>query len=84
MGAIRMALLAELYDEATAEAVRIQYGGSVKSSNVVDNHGPARCRWLPGGRRQSEGRGVSPRIRASSSEGLTEPGQSNATGGWWW
>ena len=27
---------AELYDEATAEAVRIQYGGSVKSSNVVD------------------------------------------------
>ena len=34
-GAIRKAV-AELYDEATAEAVRIQYGGSVKSSNVVD------------------------------------------------
>lgn len=34
-GAIR-AKVAELFDSATAEAVRIQYGGSVKSSNVVD------------------------------------------------
>ncbi|MDP9805486.1 triosephosphate isomerase [Trueperella bonasi] len=34
-GAIR-AKIAELYTEATAESVRIQYGGSVKSSNVKD------------------------------------------------
>lgn len=34
-GAIRT-LVAELYDDATAESVRIQYGGSVKSSNVVE------------------------------------------------
>ncbi|MEW6948649.1 triose-phosphate isomerase [Trueperella pyogenes] len=34
-GAIRVKV-GELYDEATAEAVRIQYGGSVKSSNVKD------------------------------------------------
>lgn len=34
-GAIRGAV-ADLYDQPTAEAVRIQYGGSVKSSNVVD------------------------------------------------
>ena len=34
-GAIR-GKVAELYDDATAEAVRIQYGGSVKSSNVKD------------------------------------------------
>ena len=33
-GAIRKEVAA-LYDEATAEAVRIQYGGSVKSGNVV-------------------------------------------------
>lgn len=32
-GAIRKAV-ADLYDEATAEAIRIQYGGSVKSGNV--------------------------------------------------
>ncbi len=32
-GAIRKAV-AELYDDATAEAVRIQYGGSVKAANV--------------------------------------------------
>jgi triosephosphate isomerase (TIM) len=34
-GAIR-ARVAELYDQPTAEAVRIQYGGSVKASNVVE------------------------------------------------
>ncbi len=34
-GAIREKV-AELYDDATAESVRIQYGGSVKSSNVKD------------------------------------------------
>lgn len=34
-GAIRAAI-AEDHDAPTAEAVRIQYGGSVKSSNVVD------------------------------------------------
>ena len=34
-GAIR-ARVAELFGEAAAEKVRIQYGGSVKSSNVVD------------------------------------------------
>lgn len=34
-GAIR-ARIAELYDEATAEAVRVLYGGSVKSSNVSE------------------------------------------------
>ncbi len=34
-GAIR-GRIAELYDEGAAEAVRIQYGGSVKSSNVRD------------------------------------------------
>ncbi|AQP47372.1 triose-phosphate isomerase [Tessaracoccus aquimaris] len=33
-GAIRREV-ASLYDEATAESVRIQYGGSVKSGNVV-------------------------------------------------
>ena len=33
-GAIRHEI-ASLYDDATAEAVRIQYGGSVKSGNVV-------------------------------------------------
>ncbi len=33
-GAIRKEV-AELYDEATADAVRIQYGGSVKSGNVA-------------------------------------------------
>ena len=33
-GAIRKEVAA-LYDEATAESVRIQYGGSVKSGNVV-------------------------------------------------
>ena len=34
-GAIRREAAA-LYDEATAEAVRIQYGGSVKASNVAE------------------------------------------------
>lgn len=34
-GAIRKKI-AELFDEATAEAVRIQYGGSVKANNVVE------------------------------------------------
>ncbi len=34
-GAIRVKV-AELFDQATADAVRIQYGGSVKSSNVVE------------------------------------------------
>lgn len=34
-GAIR-AKVAELYDQATADALRIQYGGSVKSDNVVE------------------------------------------------
>lgn len=34
-GAIRAAV-AELYDEKIADAVRIQYGGSVKSGNVTD------------------------------------------------
>ncbi len=34
-GAIRREVAA-LYDEATAEAVRIQYGGSVKASNVAE------------------------------------------------
>ncbi|MGJ6981105.1 triose-phosphate isomerase [Aestuariimicrobium soli] len=34
-GAIR-ARIAELYDQPTADAVRIQYGGSVKASNVVE------------------------------------------------
>ncbi|MCI7551282.1 MAG: triose-phosphate isomerase [Actinomycetaceae bacterium] len=30
------AKVADMFDEATAQAVRIQYGGSVKSSNVVE------------------------------------------------
>ena len=34
-GAIRRRI-AELYDDSVADAVRIQYGGSVKSSNVVE------------------------------------------------
>ncbi len=34
-GAIRQAVR-DLYDDATADAVRIQYGGSVKASNVAD------------------------------------------------
>ena len=34
-GAIRVKV-AEMFDQATADAVRIQYGGSVKSSNVVE------------------------------------------------
>ncbi|RRD51507.1 triose-phosphate isomerase [Arachnia propionica] len=34
-GAIRQEV-AKLYDEATAESVRIQYGGSVKASNVAE------------------------------------------------
>ncbi len=34
-GAIRQEV-AKLYDQATAEAVRIQYGGSVKASNVAE------------------------------------------------
>ena len=34
-GAIRRRV-AELYDDSVADAVRIQYGGSVKSSNVVE------------------------------------------------
>ena len=34
-GAIRVRI-AELYDQGVADAVRIQYGGSVKSSNVRD------------------------------------------------
>lgn len=34
-GAIRKKIV-ELFDEATAEAVRIQYGGSVKPDNVVE------------------------------------------------
>lgn len=34
-GAIREKV-AQLFDQATADALRIQYGGSVKSSNVVD------------------------------------------------
>ena len=34
-GAIRQEV-ARLYDEATADAVRIQYGGSVKASNVAE------------------------------------------------
>lgn len=29
-------VVAELYDDATAEALRVQYGGSVKSSNVTE------------------------------------------------
>ena len=34
-GAIRTKV-AELFDRATADALRIQYGGSVKSANVKD------------------------------------------------
>ena len=34
-GAIRKRV-AELYGEATADSIRILYGGSVKSSNVAD------------------------------------------------
>ena len=34
-GAIR-ACIAELYDAATADAVRIQYGGSVKAANIAE------------------------------------------------
>lgn len=34
-GAIR-ACIAEIYDEATAEAIRIQYGGSVNASNAAE------------------------------------------------
>ena len=39
-GAIR-ARLAELYSQELADQVRIQYGGSVKSGNVADDHGAA-------------------------------------------
>ncbi|GAF95380.1 unnamed protein product, partial [marine sediment metagenome] len=28
--------IADLYDEATAQAVRVQYGGSVKPANIVE------------------------------------------------
>ena len=34
-GAIR-ACIAEIYDEATAEAIRIQYGGSVNAATAAD------------------------------------------------
>ncbi|MCD8330329.1 MAG: triose-phosphate isomerase, partial [Lachnospiraceae bacterium] len=34
-GAIRQ-LIAEIYDEATAEAIRIQYGGSVAPKNAAE------------------------------------------------
>jgi len=34
-GAIR-ALIAEIYDQATAEAIRIQYGGSVNAANAAE------------------------------------------------
>ncbi|OPZ01403.1 MAG: Triosephosphate isomerase [candidate division BRC1 bacterium ADurb.BinA364] len=30
------ALLAQLYSQATADAIRIQYGGSVKPSNAAE------------------------------------------------
>ena len=33
--------IAEMYDEATAEAVRIQYGGSVSASNAAELFAPA-------------------------------------------
>ncbi|HRI57948.1 MAG TPA: triose-phosphate isomerase, partial [Anaerolineae bacterium] len=29
-------MVAELYDEATAQAVRIQYGGSANAANIAD------------------------------------------------
>ena len=34
-GAIRQCI-AEVYDQATADAIRIQYGGSVKGSNAAE------------------------------------------------
>ena len=47
-GAIR-ACIAEVYDEATAEAIRIQYGGSVNAVICKTGH-----RWWSGRRRFSE------------------------------
>lgn len=34
-------IIAELYDQATADAIRIQYGGSVKPNNVAEYMGQA-------------------------------------------
>ena len=46
--------IAEIYDEATAEAIRIQYGGSVNASNCSGTVRTARYRRRPGRRRCSE------------------------------
>ena len=54
-GAIR-ACIAEVYDEATAEAVRIQYGGSVNAGNAAELFAQAGYRWWSGRRRFSESR----------------------------
>ena len=39
------ACIAEVYDEATAEAIRIQYGGSVNAGNSSGVICTARYRW---------------------------------------
>ena len=47
MAAIRECI-AEVYDEATAEAIRIQYGGSVNAGNAAELFAQARHRWWSG------------------------------------
>ena len=50
-----VARIAEMYDEATAEAVRIQYGGSVNAGNAAELRSQAGHRWWSGRRRIPEG-----------------------------
>ncbi len=51
-------IVAERYNAAVAEAVRIQYGGSVKPDNAAELLAPAEHRRGPGGRGEPEGRRV--------------------------
>ena len=46
--------------DAAADAVRIQYGGSVKPTNAAELMAPARHRRRPGRRREPRGRGLRP------------------------
>ena len=48
--------IAEIYDEATAEAIRIQYGGSVNAGNRSGAVRTAGYRWRTGWRSCSETR----------------------------
>ena len=77
-GAIR-ARLAESYGQATADATRIQYGGSVKSANIAAHHGQAGRRRRTHRRRQPGRRGVRgdlPLSRAHRSLTFPPPGRA--------